>query len=178
MPEDNAIPVRSPALYQQTLGKRKRLQLPDIANMPLLHLSTRLEDWRNWFELHEHANDVSAVKGARYELFTMLLEACIAGLGIALIPRYMAQKEIAAGTLIIPIERSLPQHTSYFLVYPESQINYPPLQAFRTWLLEKTRSWAPQVRPMENLVWIKSVRTNEWCRKKYQLFRVKHHSRR
>lgn len=140
MPEDNAIPVCSPALYQQTLGKRKRLRLPDIANMPLLHLSTRLEDWRNWFELHEHANDVSAVKGARYELFTMLLEACIAGLGIALIPRYMAQKEIAAGTLIIPVERSLPQHTSYFLVYPESQINYPPLQAFRTWLLEKTRS--------------------------------------
>ena len=125
-------------MYQRSLGKRKRLQLADIANMPLLHLSTRLEDWRSWFELHDYPNDISAVKGARYELFTMLLEACIAGLGVALIPRYMAQKELSSGKLAIPIDRSLPQHTSYFLVYPETQMNYPPLQAFRAWLLEKT----------------------------------------
>jgi DNA-binding transcriptional LysR family regulator len=138
MPEDHAIPVCSPAMYQRVLGKRKRLQLNDISNMPLLHLSTRLEDWRNWFELHDHPNDIPAVKGARYELFTMLLEACIAGLGVALIPRYMAKKEISSEKLVIPIDLSLPQHTSYFLVYPETQMNYPPLQAFRTWLLEKT----------------------------------------
>lgn len=138
MPEDNAIPVCSPALYKQFVGKRRHLQLNDIVSMPLLHLSSRLEDWRRWFELHDHPNDISAVKGARYELFTMLLEACIAGLGVALIPRYMAQKEINAGKLTIPIERSLPEQASYFLVYPEEQSNYGPLQAFRTWLLEKT----------------------------------------
>ncbi|MBC3882183.1 LysR family transcriptional regulator [Undibacterium sp. LX40W] len=138
IPEDNAIPVCSPTLYKQFLGKRRHLQFDDIAGMPLLHLSSRLEDWRRWFELHDHPNDISAVKGARYELFTMLLEACIAGLGVALIPRYMAQKEIDAGKLMIPMDRSLPEQASYFLVYPEEQSNYGPLQAFRSWLLEKT----------------------------------------
>ena len=140
IPEDNAIPVCSPTLYKQFQGTRRQreLQLEDIARMPLLHLSSRLEDWRRWFELHDHPNDISAVKGARYELFTMLLEACIAGLGVALIPRYMAQKEIDAGKLMIPIDRSLPEQASYFLVYPEEQSNYGPLHAFRTWLLEKT----------------------------------------
>ncbi|WMW79280.1 LysR substrate-binding domain-containing protein [Undibacterium cyanobacteriorum] len=138
LPEDHAIPVCSPQLYQRFLGKRRQLSLSDIAEMPLLHLSSRLEDWRRWFELHEHPNDISAVKGSRYELFTMLLEACVTGLGVALIPRYMAQKEIDAGNLMIPIELSLPEQASYFLVYPEEQANYGPLMAFRSWLLEKT----------------------------------------
>lgn len=138
IPEDHAIPVCSPALFKQFSGKRKQLQIADVANMPLLHLSSRLEDWRRWFELHEHPNDISAVKGSRYELFTMLLEACIAGLGVALIPRYMAQKEIDAGKLVVPIERSLPEQASYFLVYPEEHASYGPLTTFRAWLLDKT----------------------------------------
>lgn len=141
IPEDQAIPVCSPQLLQKHLGRHKHLPISDLANMPLLHLSSRLEDWRHWFELHGCPNDISAVKGARYELFTMLVEASIAGLGVALIPRYMVQSEIESGKLVMPSKLGLPEQSAYYLVYPEENNSLGPLQSFRSWLLEKTAEY-------------------------------------
>lgn len=138
MAEDQAIPVCSPTLLQHHLGRKKRASIEDIASMPLLHLNTRLEDWRRWFELHQHSNDVNAVNGARYELFTMLIEAAVAGLGTALIPRYMIQSQLESGKLTVPIELRLPEQTGYYLVYPEENAKLPTLEAFREWLLQQT----------------------------------------
>lgn len=138
MAEDHAIPVCSPQLLQKYLSRKRHASIRDIAQMPLLHLSTRLEDWRRWFDLHQHTNDVCAVNGARYELFTMLIEAAIAGLGVALIPRYMVKNHLDSGKLQMPIDLSLPEQTGYYLVYPEENANLPTLKAFRTWLLSQT----------------------------------------
>jgi DNA-binding transcriptional LysR family regulator len=138
MAEDQAIPVCSPQLLRKYLGRKKQANLQDLAQMPLLHLSTRLEDWRRWFDLHQHENDICAVNGARYELFTMLIEAAIAGLGVALIPHYMVKNHLDNGKLQIPIDLSLPEQTGYYLVYPEENSNLPTLQAFRSWLLLQT----------------------------------------
>ena len=140
MAEDDAIPVCSPELLQRYDYPHFPLALQDIASMPLLHLSTRLNDWRQWFELHRYPSDIPAVKGARYELFTMLIEAAIAGLGVALIPRYMVAGEIQSGKLIIPNQLDLPEQAAYFLVYPEENTNFGPLREFRAWLLEQTTS--------------------------------------
>lgn len=137
MAEDHAIPVCSPALKQHYLGRKKQLAIEDLARMPLLHLSTRLEDWRRWFDLHQHANDLSAVNGARYELFTMLIEAAVTGLGTALIPRYMVQAHLDNGKLVIPVNLSLPEQTGYYLAYPEENKQLPTLLAFREWLLRQ-----------------------------------------
>lgn len=140
MAEDDAIPVCSPELLQryQYQYQHLPLALQDIASMPLLHLSTRLNDWRHWFELHQYPSDIPAVKGARYELFTMLIEATIAGLGVALIPRYMVAAEIQSGQLVTPNQLDLPEQAAYFLVYPEENANFGPLREFRAWLLEQT----------------------------------------
>jgi DNA-binding transcriptional LysR family regulator len=138
MAEDHAIPVCNPALLKKHLGRKKTAGIEELASMPLLHLSTRLEDWRRWFDLHQHANDVSAVNGARYELFTMLIEAAIAGLGTALIPRYMIQNHLDSGKLVVPLNLSLPEQTGYYLVYPEENAKLPTLLAFREWLLQQT----------------------------------------
>ena len=140
MAEDDAIPVCSPELLQRYEYPHLPLALQDIASMPLLHLSTRLNDWRQWFELHRYPSDIPAVKGARYELFTMLIEAAIAGLGVALIPRYMVAGEIQSEKLIIPNQLDLPEQAAYFLVYPEENTNFGPLREFRAWLLEQTTS--------------------------------------
>ncbi|MFZ6675637.1 LysR substrate-binding domain-containing protein [Undibacterium sp. Xuan67W] len=138
--EDDTTPVCSPAFLARHQGKSKKLSIDDISRMPLLHLMTRLDDWRRWFDLHDHSNDVSAVKGARYELFTMLISAAAAGMGVALIPRFMVQAELDAGTLTIPLALSLPRSAAYYLVYPEENAALGPLLAFKTWLLAHTQS--------------------------------------
>ncbi len=141
--EGDTMPVCSPALLERIAGqsgaRRKAARdigMKDVASLPLLHLTTRLNDWRSWFELHDYRNDVPAVKGARYELFTMLVSAAVAGLGIALVPRFMVQAELDAGTLVVPLELSLSGTTGYYLVYPEEHAGLAPLTAFREWLLK------------------------------------------
>jgi DNA-binding transcriptional LysR family regulator len=135
--EGDTTPVCSPALLQCLPGYgKKKLQPQDLAALPLLHLSTRLDEWRNWFELHGERNDLSAVKGARFELFTMLVSAAVAGLGIALIPRFMVQAELDSGSLVMPVPLSLANSTGYYLVYPEEHAELPALNAFRDWLLK------------------------------------------
>ena len=143
--EDDTTPVCSPALlakYQTTDATKANeniIGITDISKMPLLHLTSRLDDWRRWFDLHDCRNDVYAVKGARYELFTILISAAAAGLGVALIPRFMVQAELDAGTLSIPLQLSLPRSAAYYLVYPEQNASLGPLLAFKNWLLDSAK---------------------------------------
>lgn len=51
---------------------------------PLLHSTTRPNAWEDWFG-HHGVDDARAVRGARYELHTMLISGAEAGLGIALV---------------------------------------------------------------------------------------------
>jgi DNA-binding transcriptional LysR family regulator len=142
IPEDEAIVVCSPNFYQQHF-EAQAISIEQLRDKPLLHLSSRLEDWRTWFELQQCSNDVLAVKGARFELFTMLCQAAMAGLGLALIPRYMVQAELDQGHLLNPIAASLPSDTAYFLSYPEEHAQHGPLLAFKEWLLEQTQKTDP-----------------------------------
>ncbi|MBI3284271.1 MAG: LysR family transcriptional regulator [Burkholderiales bacterium] len=139
IPEDDAVPVCSPALLARHTGAALTLQ--DVVSLPLLHLNSRLDDWRRWFELHDCRNDVSAVKGARYELFTMLIGAAVAGLGLALVPRYMVRAELESGALCLPLQLSLPVSAAYYLVYPQENLSQGPLAAFRAWLLSTTQAY-------------------------------------
>jgi DNA-binding transcriptional LysR family regulator len=112
-----------------------------------MHLLSRLEDWRHWFELHGYPNDICAVTGVRYELFSMLIEAACAGLGVALVPRYMVHTQLQVGILVQPLAHSLPGQTAYYLVYPQEHANLAVLSAFRGWLLGTTQAWLQQNQP-------------------------------
>lgn len=141
IPEDAAIPVCSPALLQQQFGRTAEITMQDMAQLPLMHLLSRLEDWRHWFEMHGCPNDIPAVKGVRHELFTMLIEAASAGLGVALVPHYMVHTQLANGTLVQPVLYSLPGQAAYYLVYPQEHAALGVLAAFRSWLLETAKDY-------------------------------------
>lgn len=141
IPEDAAIPVCSPALLQQAFGRTAEITMQDMAQLPLMHLLSRLEDWRHWFEMHGCPNDIPAVKGVRHELFTMLIEAASAGLGAALVPHYMVHTQLTNGTLVQPVPHSLPGQAAYYLVYPQEHAALGVLAAFRSWLLETAKDY-------------------------------------
>jgi DNA-binding transcriptional LysR family regulator len=139
--EDDAIPVCSPALLQQYCGHLPSITVADLLKLPLMHLGTRMEDWRHWFEMHGSANDVIALKGLRYELFSMIIQAACAGLGIALVPKYMVLAQLKAGSLVQAVPQSLPGQTAYYLVYPQENAQLAVLAAFREWLLATTQAY-------------------------------------
>ena len=77
--------------------------------------------------------------GARYEHFSILISAACAGLGIALIPRFLIAEELERGQLTIVSDCHLQSDDAYYLVYPEKNLSSNALQQFRNWLLNEVK---------------------------------------
>lgn len=133
---EEMIPVCSAAL----LKGHTRLAPEALVDLPLLHQSARPDAWREWFDAAGRTN-VNAMGGARYELFSMLVEAARAGLGVALVPRFFVLNEIASGELVVPADYVLHNQRSYYLVYPENKLGSPSLQVFCQWLRDQAKSY-------------------------------------
>jgi len=67
----------------------------------------------------------------------MLAQAAAAGAGIALIPRFLIEPELANGTLVSPLPISLRSEGAYYLVAPVTNFESRALQQVRAWLLEE-----------------------------------------
>jgi DNA-binding transcriptional LysR family regulator len=127
---EEIMPVCSPRLLQG----RTTVAPGELVNFNLLHQSARAEAWRHWF-VQAGIHDANCMKGQRYELFSMLVEAARAGLGVALVPRFFVLNELALGELLIPCDISLHNDKGYYLVYPESRQASLLLDVFKQWLL-------------------------------------------
>ena len=66
--------------------------------------------------------------------FAPMTQAAIHGLGVALLPDFLADPEIAEGRLCQIGPERLEGTGSYWLVWPEERAGYPPLAAFRDWI--------------------------------------------
>jgi DNA-binding transcriptional LysR family regulator len=133
---EEMMPVCSPRL----LNGRRTLCPDEIAQLTLLHQSARPESWRHWF-LQAGIHDAPCMKGQRYELFSMLVEAARAGLGVALVPRFFVLNELANGELVMPSDISLRNEKGYYLVYPENKQGALLLEVFRDWLLRMAQDY-------------------------------------
>jgi LysR family glycine cleavage system transcriptional activator len=107
----------------------------DLIALPLLRLETRPNSWKRWFE--GNSAEAPPARGMMFDQFAPMTQAAIAGLGVALLPDYLADIEIAEGRLVPLLKRSIPGSGTYWLVWPTSRNSFPPLQAFRTWLADE-----------------------------------------
>jgi LysR family glycine cleavage system transcriptional activator len=105
----------------------------DWGRKPLLQISTRPYLWRDWFRSQDMDTD-NDMAGPRLELFSMVAEAAVHGMGIGLLPRMLIEEELARGMLVPVTPHVYRSDRSYRLLYPESKADYPPLKAFREWL--------------------------------------------
>ena len=133
---ENPMPVCSPAL----LDNRKLLTPEDIADLPLLQQTTRPYAWRQWFN-SQHLNIPRDMTGPRYELFSMLAQAAMHDMGIALIPPFLIQRELAEKRLVIANPNALSSIKAYYLMIPERKVESASLKAFRDWLVNQAYSY-------------------------------------
>jgi LysR family glycine cleavage system transcriptional activator len=135
---ETLVPVASPALIA-----RSRLAEPaEILRETLLIQATRPHAWQEWFAaqgLYMPPNQPAL----SFEQFTLVLQAAVAGLGIAIVPTVLVRTELEAGELVVLSEASVESRQGYFLAYPTENADFPPLAAFREWLLEESRTAAP-----------------------------------
>ncbi|CAH0215339.1 transcriptional regulator GcvA [Pseudomonas mediterranea] len=133
---ENPMPVCSPAL----LGNRNSLTPQAIAELPLLQQTTRPYAWRQWFNAQD-LNVARDLTGPRYELFSMLAQAAMHHMGIALIPPFLIQRELAEKRLVVANSNALSSIKAYYLMIPERKVESASLRAFRDWLVGQARGY-------------------------------------
>lgn len=105
----------------------------DLIGLPLLQLETRPNAWARWFAHHGVSGPVQ--QGMLFDQFAPMIQAVIHGLGVALLPEFLAKPELADGRLVQAFGEPVGGPEGYYLVWPSVGAWYPPLQAFRDWLV-------------------------------------------
>jgi len=130
---ERLVPVCSPAL----VPRGERLSPAALGRLPLLQQTTRPDAWRRWFA-HAGVEVDGDLRGPRYELYSMSIEAAVQGLGVALVPDLFVADELASGRLVQPVERGFDSERRYELVVPEGAAS-AALEAFEHWLVSAAR---------------------------------------
>ncbi|MBI1364393.1 MAG: transcriptional regulator GcvA [Alphaproteobacteria bacterium] len=129
------VPVCSPRLM---LGEHPLRTPGDLAHHVLLHDGSPDKDescptWPMWLK----AAGVTGVDGARGPKFnqsSLVIEAAVAGKGVALAKSQLALADLEAARLVIPFDMSSPSAFAYYIVHPETRAASPAVKAFKEWL--------------------------------------------
>lgn len=125
---DSMLPVCAPSL----LEGRKVERPQDLVSLPLMHIASRPEGWAAWFAQHG-VRDVQ-ITGTVHDQFSTLLQAALHGLGVALVPEYLAEADLAAGRLQAAWGGPVESPGAYYLVWPLEKSRDTGLTEFRRWL--------------------------------------------
>ena len=81
------------------------------------------------------------VHGHTYQNYAMVAQAATAGVGIALLPRYLVEDDVAAKRLEIVASQFASVSTSYHLILPETRASSNAVQAFAKWLIAEAQAF-------------------------------------
>ena len=134
--EEVLVPVCSPGLLAGAGAK------PSLDELPRLHRRQNPDAWQIYAQQSGLVLTNSAV-GARYDLHSMLIEAALAGLGVALVPRLYIEAELELGRLVALWPDGKAITKNFCLVLPEPiELAGGQLQAFAKWMLSEARGSA------------------------------------
>jgi putative choline sulfate-utilization transcription factor len=131
---EEVFPVCSPRLLE---GRALPLPREELARLPLLHLkSEALSRWFDWPALFR-ALDIqqpAESAGLRFDNYTLLVQAAIAGQGVAIGWRHLVDEPIDQGLLCRPIVEHACSRFGYYAVLPERKRRARLVQPFVDWL--------------------------------------------
>lgn len=123
--------VAAPGLLGAPLTQAKA-----VLDYPLLQLESRTGDWGRWLSHHGQPNQ--RPPAMLFDQFATMTQAAIHGLGIALLPLFLIERELREGRLVPAFGPALKSLGSYFLVYPKAPPPRAPLTSFCEWLKIET----------------------------------------
>lgn len=129
--QEETVPACSPD-YRRNHAIEKPA---DLLAASLLHLTTRPDAWERWFT--ENGVAFESVHGMLFDQFATASQAAIGGLGVALLPTFLIQDELARGELVPAVDRPMRSAQRYYLAFPRERAAYPPLVAFREWIVRE-----------------------------------------
>ncbi|MEM8771986.1 MAG: transcriptional regulator GcvA [Pseudomonadota bacterium] len=138
---EKIIPVCSPKLLT---GDNPLKKPEDLVHHTLLHDSSpdkdeKIPTWPMWLKAagvcHRHG-----ARGLKFNQSSLVIEAAVAGKGVALAKSALALADLEAGRLVIPFDLTTPTDFAYYIVHPPSRSSSPSVNAFTAWLKEEAAS--------------------------------------
>ncbi|WP_112312346.1 LysR substrate-binding domain-containing protein [Pseudogemmobacter bohemicus] len=125
--DEEVLAVAAPLLLARQPGRAA-----DLLSLPLLQLESRMGDWGRWFACQ-------GLQGQRppamlFDQFATMAQAAVHGMGVALLPTFLAGADLAAGRLVPAWGEAVAASGAYYLVWPSSRPERAPLSSFRRWL--------------------------------------------
>ncbi|MFG0268760.1 LysR substrate-binding domain-containing protein [Pseudomonas sp. zjy_14] len=124
------IAVASPDLFVNGAAPL----LHDHPLLHVLHTGRRLQVWENWLAATGQ-HGIDATSGVEFSTLDQVINAALAGAGLAVIDRQMIERELASGSLlpISPVEVSGPY--GYWLDIPADKRGLAKVERFQDWLM-------------------------------------------
>jgi LysR family glycine cleavage system transcriptional activator len=69
-------------------------------------------------------------------------QACIGGLGVALMPVFLIEAELQSGRLVRAFDWTIQSESAYYLVRPKDRLDFEPAAKFTAWLEQKIKGLA------------------------------------
>ena len=137
MREEDIFPVCSPSLLKGGIPLEKP---EDLKKHNLIH-DVMVMDWREWLE---HAGlghlDIDTQVGVEFNRSHLVVNAAIAGYGVALGRGALVESALADGRLVRPFEHSVRSPFAYYVVAPHASKTRRNVRAFALWLLQQCGS--------------------------------------
>jgi LysR family glycine cleavage system transcriptional activator len=130
--EAEVVPVCAPRF----LAGIEIASLQDLSEQVLIQCASRPEAWHDYFS-HQGFQSDRSYHGPRFDTFSMCIRAAVAGCGIALTPRMLAEDEIGAGALVMPWRYVQPSDGAYYVAYSEHSAEVPKIRRFVDWALQQ-----------------------------------------
>ncbi len=141
--DEITVPVCSPALLE---GDHPLRTPDDLRHHTLLHAQWRALDdaapnWPMWLQA-AGLTDIDTSRGPRFNIETFIVQAAIAGQGVALVSSTYIADDIEHGRLVQPFPAMPNQSTEFthYVVYPIASKDNPKVLAFRDWIVEEAAS--------------------------------------
>jgi len=135
---DDFFPICSPALLA---GEHPLRSVADLRHHALIHdVSMRgnpiYPSWRSWLAYAGvDSSAIDAERGLQINDSAAVMQAAIAGSGVALGRSMLVEKDLADGRLVRPFGPALPCEFAYYIVGRAETFQRPAIAAFRDWLL-------------------------------------------
>lgn len=125
--DEDLIAVAAPSMIKAPLTSAAQ-----ILTLPLLQLQSRPGDWSRWLAHHGHTGP--RPPAMLFDQFATMIQAAIHGLGAALVPTFLLERDLAEHRLIPAFGPAIPASGAYFLAFPAAAPPRAPLASFRNWL--------------------------------------------
>ncbi len=129
---EEMFPVCAPSLVAGPDGLKEP---GDLVRFPLLHHNSE-RYWATWLK-QAGMKDVAGHQGQTIDDINVLLQACIAGQGVALGLQPLVQADLEAGRLVRPFSFVLPSDVAFYAVCPKGANKTPKIKAMIDWLVEE-----------------------------------------